>query len=138
MGTKGQQPMRRVDFWVGAVAVIVAGFALTRLVENPRDYLAGYIVLQYVVLAQPGYLGGYARYVNYSPLATIKAPALAVAILNRRCGTLARFWCGHRLPEPGAARNLLRHRHRLGRTRPFIADLRGTTIRARQASSKKW
>ena len=39
--------MRSVRFWLGAILVIVAGFAMTRLVANQYYYFAGYVVLQY-------------------------------------------------------------------------------------------
>src|SRR5919197_549737 len=48
------------------VAVIVAGVALATLRVNPYIYFAGYVVLQYVVIATAwNILGGYAGYVNF-------------------------------------------------------------------------
>ena len=49
-----------------ALALIVAGFVLTRLVENRYVYFAGYVILQYIVLATAwNILGGYTGYVNF-------------------------------------------------------------------------
>ena len=85
--------MRSVRFWLGAILVIVAGFAMTRLVANQYYYFAGYVVLQYVVLATAwNILGGYAGYVNfgtgaffalgaYSSVAAMKTFALPLPVL---------------------------------------------------------
>lgn len=52
-------------FWV-AIGVVVLGFALTGVMENRYYYKAGYIVLQFVVLATAwNILGGYTGYVNF-------------------------------------------------------------------------
>ena len=48
------------------VAVVVGGIALAKLRVNPYVYFAGYVVLQYVVIATAwNILGGYAGYVNF-------------------------------------------------------------------------
>ena len=50
---------------VGA-AVVVAGIAFASLRFNPYFYFAGYVILQYVVIATAwNILGGYAGYVNF-------------------------------------------------------------------------
>ena len=54
--------------WLLAIAVglIVAGLVLTRLVDNRYVYFAGYVILQYIVLATAwNILGGYTGYVNF-------------------------------------------------------------------------
>src|SRR5881398_2999745 len=59
--------MRRtgVTLLVG-VAVIAAGIAFAMLRVNPYLYFAGYVILQYVVIATAwNILGGYAGYVNF-------------------------------------------------------------------------
>jgi branched-chain amino acid transport system permease protein len=85
--------MRSVIFWLGAIAVIVGGLVMTRLVGNQYYYFAGYVVLQYVVLATAwNILGGYAGYVNfgtgaffalgaYSSVAIMKTFALPLPVL---------------------------------------------------------
>jgi branched-chain amino acid transport system permease protein len=59
--------MRRT--WVAVVvglAVIAAGIVLASLRVNPYLYFAGYVILQYVVIATAwNILGGYAGYVNF-------------------------------------------------------------------------
>jgi branched-chain amino acid transport system permease protein len=48
------------------LAVIAAGIALASLRVNPYLYFAGYVILQYVVIATAwNILGGYAGYVNF-------------------------------------------------------------------------
>jgi len=74
-----------------ALAVIAAGavYALARIVNNDYLFFAGYVVLQFVVLATAwNILGGYCGYVNfgsaaffalgaYTTVAMVKFPALA-------------------------------------------------------------
>jgi branched-chain amino acid transport system permease protein len=49
-----------------ALAVIVAGFVFTRLVDSRYVYFAAYVILQYIVLAIAwNILGGYTGYVNF-------------------------------------------------------------------------
>jgi branched-chain amino acid transport system permease protein len=58
--------MRRCWFWFGAIALVIAALVMTRVVANQYYYFAGYVVLQYVVLASAwNILGGYAGYVNF-------------------------------------------------------------------------
>src|SRR5262244_837635 len=48
------------------LAVVAAGIALASLRVNPYVYFAGYVILQYVVIATAwNILGGYAGYVNF-------------------------------------------------------------------------
>ena len=59
--------MRRtgVILLVGA-AVVAAGILLASLRVNPYFYFAGYVILQYIVIATAwNILGGYAGYVNF-------------------------------------------------------------------------
>src|SRR6267378_6097029 len=59
--------MRRagVPLLVGLV-VVAAGIVLAMLRVNPYLYFAGYVILQYVVIATAwNILGGYAGYVNF-------------------------------------------------------------------------
>ena len=49
-----------------ALAVLVAGILLAKLRVNPYFYFAGYVILQYIVIATAwNILGGYAGYVNF-------------------------------------------------------------------------
>src|ERR671938_1878414 len=51
---------------LAGVAVIAAGILLAYLRVNPYLYFAGYVILQYIVIATAwNILGGYAGYVNF-------------------------------------------------------------------------
>ena len=80
-------------FFIGVFAAVVAGFAATRLGVNEYYFFAGYMVLQFVVIATAwNILGGYAGYVNfgsagffaigvYCSIALIKAVDLPLPLL---------------------------------------------------------
>jgi branched-chain amino acid transport system permease protein len=58
--------VRAWTFWIVAVALLVAAAIMTRFVVNQYVYFAGYVVLQYIVLATAwNILGGYTGYVNF-------------------------------------------------------------------------
>jgi branched-chain amino acid transport system permease protein len=68
-------------FAVG-VAVIAAGIALASLRVNPYLYFAGYVILQYVVIATAwNILGGYAGYVNFGTPAFFAMGAYTAVLL---------------------------------------------------------
>jgi branched-chain amino acid transport system permease protein len=55
-----------IAFWCGVVVFLVAAFAMTQLLRNEYPFFAGYVILQFVVLAVAWtILGGYAGYVNF-------------------------------------------------------------------------
>jgi branched-chain amino acid transport system permease protein len=57
---------RHSAFVVGAAAALIGSLLLTRIVGNEYFFFAGYVVLQFVVLATAwNILGGYAGYVNF-------------------------------------------------------------------------
>jgi branched-chain amino acid transport system permease protein len=57
---------RAVPALLAGLVVIAAGIALAMLGVNPYLYFAGYVILQYVVIATAwNILGGYAGYVNF-------------------------------------------------------------------------
>ncbi|HMH51156.1 MAG TPA: branched-chain amino acid ABC transporter permease [Candidatus Acidoferrum sp.] len=66
------------------VAVVIAAIALAKLRVNPYIYFAGYVVLQYVVIATAwNILGGYAGYVNFGTPAFFALGAYtAVALIQ--------------------------------------------------------
>jgi len=75
--------MRRtgVALAVGLV-VILAGIALASLRVNPYLYFAGYVILQYVVIATAwNILGGYAGYVNFGTPAFFALGAYTAIVL---------------------------------------------------------
>src|SRR5438067_13724032 len=62
--------MRTSTFLVVAIAVGAAVFGASLLVENDYFFFAGYVVLQYIVLATAwNILGGYCGYVNFGSAA---------------------------------------------------------------------
>ena len=75
---------RWTKFIVGAVAALVAALLLSRLVSNEYFFFAGYVVLQFIVLATAwNILGGYAGYVNFGSGAFFAAGAYtAVALIK--------------------------------------------------------
>jgi branched-chain amino acid transport system permease protein len=57
---------RHLAFIAGAAAALIGALLLARVVGNEYFFFAGYVVLQYVVLATAwNILGGYAGYVNF-------------------------------------------------------------------------
>jgi branched-chain amino acid transport system permease protein len=57
---------RHARFTVGAVIAVIGGLLLTRAIGNEYFFFAGYVVLQFIVLATAwNILGGHAGYVNF-------------------------------------------------------------------------
>lgn len=55
-----------IAFWVGAIVFLAAVVLTTQLIRNEYPFFAGYVILQFVVLAVAwSILGGYAGYVNF-------------------------------------------------------------------------
>jgi branched-chain amino acid transport system permease protein len=76
MGTKA--------FWLAATAVILVVFAASRLVTNDYVFFAGYVVLQYVVLATAwNILGGYCGYVNFGSAAFFALGAYSTVAIHK-------------------------------------------------------
>lgn len=71
-------------FLVAAIAAVVAALLLTHTVDNEYVFFAGYVVLQFVVLATAwNILGGYAGYVNFGSGAFFAVGAYtSVALIN--------------------------------------------------------
>src|SRR2546428_11809546 len=66
------------------LAVVGAGILLAALRVNPYVYFAGYVILQYVVIATAwNLLGGYAGYVNFGTPAFFALGAYAAVFLTR-------------------------------------------------------
>src|SRR2546427_7968636 len=66
------------------LAVVGAGILLAALRVNPYVYFAGYVILQYVVIATAwNILGGYAGYVNFGTPAFFALGAYAAVFLIR-------------------------------------------------------
>jgi branched-chain amino acid transport system permease protein len=76
--------MRRIPSWIWPIAVAVFILALSRLVENEYYMFAGYVVLQYVVLASAwNILGGYAGYVNFGSAAFFAIGAYGTVVIDK-------------------------------------------------------
>jgi branched-chain amino acid transport system permease protein len=76
--------MRSRTFWVGAVLLVAASIAAPRFIANQYFYFAGYVVLQYVVLATAwNILGGYTGYVNFGTAAFFALGAYATVALTK-------------------------------------------------------
>jgi branched-chain amino acid transport system permease protein len=55
-----------IAFWTGAVVFLVAVVLATQVIRNEYPFFAGYMILQFIVLAVAwSILGGYAGYVNF-------------------------------------------------------------------------
>jgi branched-chain amino acid transport system permease protein len=71
-------------FWISAILVGAAVFAASRLVSNEYFFFAGYVVLQYVVLATAwNILGGYTGYVNFGTAAFFALGAYSTVVLHK-------------------------------------------------------
>src|SRR5919197_1473705 len=76
--------MRTLPTLLVGVAVIAAGIAFALLRVNPYLYFAGYVILQYVVIATAwNILGGYAGYVNFGTPAFFALGAYTAVFLIR-------------------------------------------------------
>src|SRR5438552_15608830 len=55
-----------IFFWIGATLFLAAALLMTQVVGNQYPFFAGYVILQFIVLAVAwSILGGYAGYVNF-------------------------------------------------------------------------
>jgi branched-chain amino acid transport system permease protein len=76
--------VRNLTFALICVAVAVAVFVLARLIGNDYVFFAGYVVLQYIVLATAwNILGGYTGYVNFGSAAFFALGAYATVFLHK-------------------------------------------------------
>ena len=73
-----------IKFAAGAVALVAVALLLTRVIQNEYVFFAGYVVLQFIVLATAwNILGGYAGYVNFGSGAFFAVGAYtAVALIK--------------------------------------------------------
>jgi branched-chain amino acid transport system permease protein len=71
-------------FLIAAVAVGALVFGLSRMVQNEYVFFAGYVVLQYIVLATAwNILGGYTGYVNFGTAAFFALGAYTAVALGK-------------------------------------------------------
>jgi branched-chain amino acid transport system permease protein len=76
--------VRSWTFLLVAVAVGAAVFGLSRFVQNDYFFFAGYVVLQYIVLATAwNILGGYCGYVNFGTAAFFALGAYSSVAIHK-------------------------------------------------------
>ena len=76
--------MKLSAFWIGAIAIFVAGLALTRVAENEFLYFAGYLVLQSLLMAVGwNVLGGFTGYVNFGSAGFFAVGAYTCVFLHK-------------------------------------------------------
>ena len=76
--------MRSLTFTLLAVAVGAVVFGLSRFVPNEYFFFAGYVVLQYIVLATAwNILGGYCGYVNFGTAALFALGAYSSVAIHK-------------------------------------------------------
>jgi branched-chain amino acid transport system permease protein len=76
--------MRNARFVVLALLVGLTVFTAARLIDNPYVFFAGYVVLQYIVLATAwNILGGYTGYVNFGTAAFFALGAYTTVALHK-------------------------------------------------------
>jgi branched-chain amino acid transport system permease protein len=76
--------MRNFRFVLYALLTAGFTFAVARLVDNPYGFFAGYVVLQYIVLATAwNILGGYTGYVNFGTAAFFALGAYTTVVLHK-------------------------------------------------------
>jgi branched-chain amino acid transport system permease protein len=76
-------------FWASAAVVVAVGMALTMTdaIENKFWFFAGYVVLQYIVLATAwNIMGGYMGYVNFGSAAFFAVGAYTTVLLHKLAG----------------------------------------------------
>jgi len=81
--------MRRnsIAFWVGAALFLLAVVLMTQLIRNEYPFFAGYVILQFVVLAVAwSILGGYAGYVNFGTSAFFGVGVYTAVFLSKALG----------------------------------------------------
>jgi branched-chain amino acid transport system permease protein len=76
--------MQNIRFFLTALVAAGVTFAIARLIGNAYVFFAGYVVLQYVVLATAwNILGGYTGYVNFGTAAFFALGAYTTVVLQK-------------------------------------------------------
>jgi branched-chain amino acid transport system permease protein len=79
--------VKHSTFWLITALVVVAVFAASRLVTNDYFFFAGYVVLQYIVLATAwNVLGGYTGYINFGTSGFFALGAYSSVVLHKLWG----------------------------------------------------
>jgi branched-chain amino acid transport system permease protein len=76
--------MRTWQFFLVSLAIALVGFVLARLLQNDYLFFAGYVVLQFIVLATAwNILGGYCGYVNFGSAAFFAIGAYTTVVMTK-------------------------------------------------------
>jgi branched-chain amino acid transport system permease protein len=76
--------VRTWQFFLVTLAVALAGFLAVRLLQNDYLFFAGYVVLQFIVLATAwNILGGYCGYVNFGSAAFFAIGAYTTVVMTK-------------------------------------------------------
>ena len=76
--------MRTWQFFLVSLAVALAVFFAARLYQNDYLFFAGYVVLQFIVLATAwNILGGYCGYVNFGSAAFFAIGAYTTVVMTK-------------------------------------------------------
>lgn len=76
--------MKNPIFVLWLIVAALVTFVIARLIDNAYFYFAGYVVLQYIVLATAwNILGGYTGYVNFGISAFIALGAYSTVVLHK-------------------------------------------------------
>ena len=80
-------PRSTLVFWLAAVIFLAAVLVMTQLIGNEYPFFAGYVILQFVVLAVAwSILGGYAGYVNFGTNAFFGVGVYTAVLLIKAFG----------------------------------------------------
>jgi branched-chain amino acid transport system permease protein len=78
---------RGLTFWIGATLFLVAVATSTEVIGNEYPFFAGYVILQFIVLAVAwSILGGYAGYVNFGTSAFFGVGVYTAVLLVQATG----------------------------------------------------
>lgn len=76
-----------IRFWIGVTFFLVAVALMTQVVRNEYPFFAGYVILQFIVLAVAwSILGGYAGYVNFGTSAFFGVGVYTAVFLFKATG----------------------------------------------------
>ena len=76
-----------IRFWIGATVFLVAIALMTQVIDNEYPFFAGYVILQFIVLAVAwSILGGYAGYVNFGTSAFFGLGVYTAVFLSKATG----------------------------------------------------
>ena len=81
--------MKRNDivFWIGSALFLAAALLMTQVIGNQYPFFAGYVILQFIVLAVAwSILGGYAGYMNFGTSAFFGVGVYASVFLVKAFG----------------------------------------------------